>query len=199
MDTTMIKLVAATQNAHKLVEFRRILEPLGYRVLSQAEADVDIDVEETGTTFAENASLKAEAIFRAAGLPTIADDSGLEVDYLGGEPGIYSARFGGPGLTDRDKCTLILQRLRDVPKDKRTARFVSAIHLILSETDRRTYIGTCEGFIGWEMLGDNGFGYDPIFMVSDTDSFAALSGEEKDQLSHRGAALRKMEEDLKGI
>ena len=193
MDTTMIKLVAATQNAHKLVEFRRILEPLGYRVLSQAEADVDIDVEETGTTFAENASLKAEAIFRAAGLPTIADDSGLEVDYLGGEPGIYSARFGGPGLTDRDKCTLILQRLRDVPKDKRTARFVSAIHLILSETDRRTYIGTCE------MLGDNGFGYDPIFMVSDTDSFAALSGEEKDQLSHRGAALRKMEEDLKGI
>ncbi|WP_077534507.1 RdgB/HAM1 family non-canonical purine NTP pyrophosphatase [Massiliimalia massiliensis] len=195
----MIKLVAATQNAHKLVEFRRILEPLGYRVLSQAEADVDIDVEETGTTFAENASLKAEAIFRAAGLPTIADDSGLEVDYLGGEPGIYSARFGGPGLTDRDKCTLILQRLRDVPKDKRTARFVSAIHLILSETDRRTYIGTCEGFIGWEMLGDNGFGYDPIFMVSDTDSFAALSGEEKDQLSHRGAALRKMEEDLKGI
>lgn len=195
----MIKLVAATQNAHKLVEFRRILEPLGYRVLSQAEADVDIDVEETGTTFAENASLKAEAIFRAAGLPTIADDSGLEVDYLGGEPGIYSARFGGPGLTDRDKCTLILQRLRDVPKDKRTARFVSAIHLILSETDRRTYIETCEGFIGWEMLGDNGFGYDPIFMVSDTDSFAALSGEEKDQLSHRGAALRKMEEDLKGI
>lgn len=195
----MIKLVAATQNAHKLVEFRRILEPLGYRVLSQAEADVDIDVEETGTTFAENASLKAEAIFRAAGLPTIADDSGLEVDYLGGEPGIYSARFGGPGLTDRDKCTLILQRLRVVPKDKRTARFVSAIHLILSETDRRTYIGTCEGFIGWEMLGDNGFGYDPIFMVSDTDSFAALSGEEKDQLSHRGAALRKMEEDLKGI
>lgn len=195
----MIKLVAATQNAHKLVEFRRILEPLGYRVLSQAQADVDIDVEETGTTFAENASLKAEAIFRAAGLPTIADDSGLEVDYLGGEPGIYSARFGGPGLTDRDKCTLILQRLRDVPKDKRTARFVSAIHLILSETDRRTYIGTCEGFIGWEMLGDNGFGYDPIFMVSDTDSFAALSGEEKDQLSHRGAALRKMEEDLKGI
>lgn len=195
----MIKLVAATQNAHKLVEFRRILEPLGYRVLSQAEADVDIDVEETGTTFAENASLKAEAIFRAAGLPTIADDSGLEVDYLGGEPGIYSARFGGPGLTDRDKCTLILQRLREVPKDKRTARFVSAIHLILSETDRRTYIGTCEGFIGWEMLGDNGFGYDPIFMVSDTDSFAALSGEEKDQLSHRGAALRKMEEDLKGI
>ena len=195
----MIKLVAATQNAHKLVEFRRILEPLGYRVLSQAQADVDIDVEETGTTFAENASLKAEAIFRAAGLPTIADDSGLEVDYLGGEPGIYSARFGGPGLTDRDKCTLILQRLRVVPKDKRTARFVSAIHLILSETDRRTYIGTCEGFIGWEMLGDNGFGYDPIFMVSDTDSFAALSGEEKDQLSHRGAALRKMEEDLKGI
>ncbi|WP_324612348.1 RdgB/HAM1 family non-canonical purine NTP pyrophosphatase [Massiliimalia timonensis] len=194
----MIKLVAATKNAHKLIEFRRILEPLGYEVLSQADVDTDIDVEETGTTFAENAALKAEAIFRATGLATIADDSGLEVDFLDGAPGIYSARFGGPGLIDRDKCLLILKKMEGVPKEKRSARFVSAIHLILGETDRRSYLGTCEGFIGDKMVGENGFGYDPIFMVNDTDSFATLSGEEKDRLSHRGRALKMMEEDLKG-
>ncbi len=124
----MVKLVAATKNAHKLIEFRRILEPLGYEVLSQAEVKTDIDVDETGATFAENAALKAETIFRATGLATIADDSGLEVDFLDGAPGIYSARLGGPGLT----------------------------------------------------------------------SFATLSGEEKDRLSHRGRALKMMEEDLKG-
>ena len=193
-----MKLVAATQNAHKLVEFRRILEPFGYEVLSQADAGVDLEVEETGTTFAENAALKAQAVFRATGLPTVADDSGLEVDALGGEPGIYSARFGGPGLTDRDKCRLILERLDGLPKEQRTARFVSAICLILDGSDQRNYLGVCEGWIGTRMLGENGFGYDPIFMVGDGESFATLSGEEKDRLSHRGRALEQMEEDLKG-
>ena len=194
-----MKLVAATQNAHKLVEFRRILEPFGYEVLSQADAGVDLEVEETGTTFAENAALKAQAVFRATGLPTVADDSGLEVDALGGEPGIYSARFGGPGLTDRDKCRLILERLDGLPKEQRTARFVSAICLILDGSDQRNYLGVCEGWIGTRMLGENGFGYDPIFMVGDGESFATLSGEEKDRLSHRGRALEQMEEDLKGM
>ena len=194
-----MKLVAATQNAHKLVEFRRILEPFGYEVLSQADAGVDLEVEETGTTFAENAALKAQAVFRATGLPTVADDSGLEVDALGGEPGIYSARFGAPGLNDRDKCRLILERLDGLPKEQRTARFVSAICLILDGSDQRNYLGVCEGWIGTRMLGENGFGYDPIFMVGDGESFATLSGEEKDRLSHRGRALEQMEEDLKGM
>jgi XTP/dITP diphosphohydrolase len=193
-----MKLVAATKNEHKLVEFRRILEPLGYEVCSQADLSVDIDVEETGKTFVENAALKARAIYRATGCPTISDDSGLEVDYLNGEPGVYSARYGGPNATDRDKCELILQKLSGVPKEKRTARFVSAIVLILNENDERCFLGTCEGWIGEAMLGDNGFGYDPIFMVSDRDSFATLSGEQKDALSHRGNALKQLEENLKG-
>ena len=193
----MIQLVAATKNAHKLIEFRRILEPLGYEVLSQEQVQVDLDVEETGSTFMENAALKAQAIFHATGLPTIADDSGLEVDYLNGAPGIYSARFGGEDLSDQDKCNLILEKMKSVPKEKRTARFISAIYLILSDKDKRSYLGVCEGFIGNGMLGENGFGYDPIFMVDDTDSFATLSGEQKDALSHRGKALKKMEENLK--
>lgn len=193
-----MQLVAATKNEHKLIEFRRILEPFGFEVLSQSDVDVDLDVAETGTTFAENAALKAQAVFRATGLPTVADDSGLEVDALDGAPGIYSARFGGPGLTDRDKCLLILEKLDGLPKEQRTARFVSAICLILGEGDQRNYLGTCEGWIGTEILGENGFGYDPIFMVDDKDSFATLTGAEKDRISHRGRALEQMEEDLKG-
>lgn len=193
-----MQLVAATKNEHKLIEFRRILEPFGFEVLSQSDVDVDLDVAETGTTFAENAALKAQAVFRATGLPTVADDSGLEVDALDGAPGIYSARFGGPGLTDRDKCLLILEKLDGLPKEQRTARFVSAICLILGEGGQRNYLGTCEGWIGTEILGENGFGYDPIFMVDDKDSFATLTGAEKDRISHRGRALEQMEEDLKG-
>lgn len=193
-----MKLVVATKNQHKLVEFKRILEPLGYEVLSQADLSVDIEVEETGTTFAQNAALKARAIYQATGYVTVADDSGLEVDYLDGAPGVYSARFGGPDATDRDKCEMILERLQGVPKDQRSARFVSAIDIILGDEDERCFIGTCEGVIGEKILGDNGFGYDPIFMVSDHDSFATLSGEQKDALSHRGNALKQLEENLKG-
>lgn len=191
-----MKLVIATKNAHKLIEMKRILEPLGYEVLSQADVNVDVDVEETGTTFEENAALKAQAIYRATGMITLADDSGLEVDYLGGEPGIYSARYGGSGKDDKDRCRLVLERLSGVPKEKRTARFVCVIHLIFSENDQRTYRGECEGWIGEDFVGDNGFGYDPIFMVNDHESFATLDGVKKDALSHRGRALAKLEQDL---
>lgn len=192
-----MKLVAATKNAHKLTEFRRILEPLGYEVLSQADVHVDIDVEETGTTFEENAALKARAIYKATGLVTVADDSGLEVDALGGEPGVYSARYGGAGKNDKDRCQLVLEKLDDLPRERRTARFVCVIHMVLSDSDERSYRGECEGFIGTDFLGDNGFGYDPIFMVSATESFATLDGTQKDAMSHRGHALKKMEADLK--
>lgn len=193
----VMKLVVATKNAHKLIEFKRILEPLGYEVLSQADVSLDIDVEETGTTFEENSMLKAEAIFKATGLITIADDSGLEVDYLNGEPGIYSARYGGGNRNDRERCELLLENLAGVPKEERTARFVSVISMVFSDTDKRSWRGECEGFIGFDFVGDNGFGYDPIFMVSDTESFATLDGVKKDAVSHRGNALRKMEQDLK--
>lgn len=192
-----MKVVIATKNQHKLLEFKRILQPLGYEVLSQKDVGVDIDVEETATTFYGNARLKAKAIYEITKMITIADDSGLEVDYLNGEPGVYSARYGGQGKTDKDRCNLILEKLKNVPKEKRTARFVCAIYMILSEKDERLYEGLCQGYIGYDFNGDNGFGYDPIFMVNDKDSFATLKGKEKDKLSHRGQALQKMQQDLK--
>lgn len=192
-----MKLIAATQNQHKLTEFKRILEPFGYEVLSQAEVALDLDVEETGTTFEENARLKAKAIFDATGLTTISDDSGLEVDALNGEPGVYSARFGGPGLNDYDRCVLLLDRLDGVEQEKRTARFVCVIHIIFDTGAEQHFRAACEGFIGNRMFGDNGFGYDPVFMVTEEDSFATLDGAKKDAVSHRGQALRALEEYLK--
>lgn len=193
-----MKLIVATKNAHKLVEFKRILTTLGYEVLSQADVDVDVDVEETGTTFEENSRLKAKAIFDATGMTTVADDSGLEVDYLNGEPGIYSARYGGEGKSDRDRCELVLEKLTGVPKEERTARFVCVIHMIFATGEEKSYRGECEGYIGTDFVGDNGFGYDPIFMVNEEESFATLDGVKKDAVSHRGRALKKMEADLKG-
>lgn len=192
-----MKLIVATNNAHKVVEFRRILEPLGFDVISQKEAGITIDVEETGTTFEENAMLKAQGVYELSGCPTVADDSGVEVDYLDKAPGIYSARYGGPGKTEREKCELLLKELDGVPDAQRTARFVSAIAVIFSDSDRRTFLGRCEGKIGTAIKGENGFGYDPIFMVSESDSFATLSEQEKDRISHRGNALRKMEQSIK--
>lgn len=191
-----MKMVLATKNEHKLVEFKRILEPLGYEVLSQADVNVDIDVDETGSTFEENSALKARAIYKETGLITIADDSGLEVDYLNKEPGVYSARYGGAGKTDKDRCELVLSKLDGVPKQQRTARFVCVIHIVLSDTDQRSFRGESQGYIATDFVGDNGFGYDPIFMVDDTYSFATLAGEQKDAISHRGNALKKLEQSL---
>lgn len=192
-----MKVVIATKNNHKLREFKRILTPLGYEVLSQQDVKIDIDVEENADTFEGNSMLKAKAIYNATKMITIADDSGLEIDYLNGEPGVYSARYGGEGKNDKDRCNLVLQKLKGVSKEKRNARFVCAISMILSENDVRTYKGVCNGYIADDFVGDNGFGYDPIFMVNDKDSFATLDGIEKDKLSHRGKALRLLEEDLK--
>lgn len=193
-----MKLIAATNNAHKVVEFKRILEPLGFTVLSQKEAGIHVEAEETGTTFEENAYLKAKAVYDASGLPTVADDSGIVVDALDGAPGVYSARYGGPGLNDVDRYEKLLHEMEGVPDAKRTARFVCAISLVLSPDKVFSFTGVCEGKIGHGPRGENGFGYDPIFMVGEK-STAELSSEEKDKISHRGQALRKMEQMLSAM
>ena len=193
-----MKLIAATNNAHKVVEFKRILEPLGCTVLSQKEAGIHVEAEETGTTFEENAYLKAKAVYDASGLPTVADDSGIAVDALNGAPGVYSARYGGPSLNDVDRYEKLLHEMDGVPDEKRTARFVCAISLILSSDQVFGFTGVCEGKIGYGPRGENGFGYDPIFMVGDK-STAELLPEDKDKISHRGQALRKMEQMLSAM
>lgn len=189
-----MKLIVATNNAHKLVEFGRILAPLGIEVHSQKEYCPDLDVEETGITFAANARLKAEAVYKATGLMAVADDSGLCVDALDGAPGVYSARYAGENATDAQKIEKLLDEMKDVPEEKRTARFVSAICCIgpdlLLECE-----GVCEGTIGYECRGEGGFGYDPIFYV-DGRSYSEMSGEEKDAISHRGRALRLFYEEM---
>ncbi len=191
-----MKLVVATNNQHKLVEFRRILEPIGFEVLSQKEAGVSVNPDENGTTFAENAKIKALAVFEACGLPSVADDSGLCVDAMNGAPGVYSARYLGEDTAQEIKNNGILKELEGVTEEKRGAQFVSAICCVLSSDDIVECEGACYGSIGYEPLGEGGFGYDPIFMVNGR-SYSQLSGEEKDAISHRGVALRKLHDILK--
>lgn len=191
-----MKVILASNNRHKLLEIKNILSPLGYDVISQSDAGCTIDVEETGSTFEENAALKAQAVYDMTGLPVISDDSGLEVDYLGGAPGVYSHRYAGENATDADRCAKLLSELEGVEKSRRTARFVCVLCFI-DENGKKTVIrGTCEGFIGTEPLGENGFGYDPVFMYG-TRSFAELSAEEKNSVSHRADALTKFSEEIK--
>ncbi len=198
-----MKFIIATNNAKKLIEMERILQPLGIEAVSAKEAGVVLDeVDETGTTFAENAFLKANAAFEKTGMPAVADDSGICVDALGGKPGIFSARYC-PALcvTDEDRTQRILDELQGVPDDRRGAHYTCAICCILPDGSRIEIEETCEGKIGYEFIGDGGFGYDPIFWQGDK-TFAQLSAEEKDKVSHRGKALRalkqKLEEYLKG-
>lgn len=186
-----MRLVAATGNPNKLREFRRILAPLGIEVLSPREMGAAADAEETGATFAENARIKARALFEQVGLPVVADDSGLCVDALGGRPGVLSARYQGEDATYGEKMAALLEEMKGVPREKRTARFVCAIHCILDENTALDCEGTCEGEIGFAPSGDGGFGYDPLFLA-DGVSFASLPGEKKDALSHRGRALRRL-------
>ncbi|ADU25908.1 RdgB/HAM1 family non-canonical purine NTP pyrophosphatase [Ethanoligenens harbinense] len=189
--------VAATGNAHKLTEIRRILAPLGHDVISQREAGVACDPEETGATFAENARIKAEAVCKAAGRPAVADDSGLCVDALDGAPGVYSARYAGAHATDDDRIAKLLAALSGVPEEKRTARFVSAICCLFPDGREIAVEGVCEGRVAFAKDGTDGFGYDPVFIEAESGkTFAALSGEEKDACSHRGRALRALAEAL---
>lgn len=205
-----MKICAATGNAGKLRELRRILEGQGHQVVSQKELGITIEPDETGTTFKENALIKAKTICAASGLPTIADDSGLCVDVLGGAPGVYSARYCGHHGDDEANNDKLLEAMRDVPAGQRGAKFVSAVCLILPDGRQLTCVGECPGSIAFERLcGDYGFGYDPLFIPeqcgvgrresrSNTEgrSYAQLTPDEKDAISHRGNALAKLESQL---
>lgn len=191
-----MKLVLASKNQKKLKEMNEILSALGMEVISEAEAGVDVDVEETGTTFAGNARLKAEAVCQAAGLPAIADDSGLCVDALNGAPGVYSARYGGEGLDDVARYQLLLENMRG--QLDRKCRFVSAICCAFPNGDVVEAEGECSGTLAYAPRGEGGFGYDPIFFVpAMKKTFAELTAEEKHAISHRGNALKKFQEELK--
>ena len=200
----MDKIIFATGNAHKMVEIHMILKDLGVEILSQAEAGIHADVVEDGSTFEENALIKATRIREAAAARpeyknavVLADDSGLEIDYLNKEPGIYSARYMGEDTSYDIKNQALLDRLEGVPDEKRTARFVCAIAAALPDGTTEVVRGTMEGIIGHEIAGENGFGYDPIFFLPEYGCTSAeLSPEKKNELSHRGEGLRKMREIL---
>lgn len=191
----------ATNNKKKLKEIQRILDAFGHQAKTLAELGIDVEIEENGTTFAENALIKAKAIADICGMPSISDDSGLEVDALGGEPGVYTARYAsvnGEHPTDDENIDKLLKNMEGVPQRQRTARFVSAVCLYIPGENggtEYTKVGTCEGWIGYERLGTDGFGYDPVFMVGQR-SYAQMSAEEKDAISHRGKALRMLEEEI---
>lgn len=184
-------LLIATYNPGKVSEIADLLGGLNCQVIGFADLqEAPLQVEETGTTFAENALLKAEQYHQLTGLPTLADDSGLVVDALNGEPGVYSARYGGEGLTNADQIKLLLEKMKNVPAEKRTARFVCSIALF-GENLKQIFEGRCEGSITQNSRGSGGFGYDPIFLDAETGrTFAELSREEKAVRSHRGKALR---------
>ena len=190
-----MKLVLASKNAHKLTEMRDILSQLGVEVVLESDVGVDVDVEETGETFEENAFLKARAVMEASGLPAIADDSGLCVDAMNGGPGGYSARFGGEGLTDPERYRLLLDMMRG--QLDRRCRFVSCICCCFPGGDTLTARGECEGTLAYAPKGPDGFGYDPVFFVPGMKkTFAEMSPEEKNAVSHRGAALRQFRQKL---
>ena len=186
-------LLIGTNNAHKVTELRRILGEADVTLLTPADAGIEIEVEETGETFEENARLKARAFCVASGLPSLADDSGIEVDALGGRPGVRSARYGGDGLDDADRTQLLLDELADVPEEQRTCRY--CVVLVLARPDGSEVIadGACEGRAAYAPVGENGFGYDPIFYVPRFGrTMAQLDPAEKDAISHRGQAARRM-------
>ena len=192
------KIIFATGNEGKMKEVRMILKDLGLPVLSMKEAGVQADIVEDGTTFEENAKIKAVAVQKLTGALVLADDSGLEIDYLNKEPCIYSARYMGEDTPYSVKNANLISRLAGVPDEQRTARFVCAIAAAFPDGEVLTTRGTIEGIIGYEERGENGFGYDPIFYLPEyKKSTAELSPEEKNALSHRGRALRQMEEELR--
>lgn len=195
-----MELLIATNNKGKVREIKEILKGLDMEVFSLADKGIDVDVVEDGTTFEENSMKKASEIFKIANCITVADDSGLEVDALDGAPGVYSARYAGEGATDEEKYTKLLNELKDVPDEKRTARFVSVVAVILPDGTKTTLRGECEGIITKEPCGNGGFGYDPVFFVPELNkTFSEVTLEEKNQISHRGKAFKKLREYLEKI
>lgn len=192
-----MKVYIATKNQKKLVELKRILEPMGFDVLCIKDLDFDIpEVEETGTTFEENALLKAHSGLEHTGYISVADDSGICVDYLDGAPGIFSARYSGENGTDETNNQKLLNELKDVPYGQRTAYYVAAIACVFPDGREFTVRGECHGHIDFEPHGNGGFGYDPLF-VSEVGCFGEITAEEKDKVSHRGKALKLFKEELK--
>ncbi len=195
-----MKIIFATGNQGKLREVRAIVADLGIEVESMKDAGIDVDIVEDGKTFAENALIKARTVCKACGEVTMSDDSGLEIDALGGEPGIYSARYMGEDTSYHIKNMNLVERLEGVPDEKRTARFVCAIACVFPDGRELICRETFEGRIGYEEKGENGFGYDPIFYVPEKGCYSAeLSPEEKNAISHRGKALRAMRAKLEEI
>ena len=191
-----MKYIIATHNAHKLAEIARILAPLGIEAVTDRDLGIELpEVDETGTTFAENAYLKAASACEFSGLPAIADDTGLAVDALGGEPGVYCARYGGDGLDDNDRNNLLLKNMVNIPVGQRQAQFVSAVCCVFPNGDTLRTEGIVRGEIGFAAKGENGFGYDPLFYVGDRTT-AEMSAQEKDAISHRGQALTAFAAEL---
>ena len=192
----MKQVVIATKNKGKVKDFEALFAPLGYEVVTMFDVAPDLEIEETGTTFEENAVLKAETLAKQLNKIVIADDSGLAVDALNGEPGVYSARYAGDH-DDEANIVKVLEKLQGVPTEKRTARFCCALAIAGPNMETTTLFGTCEGVILEEKRGTNGFGYDPIFFVQALNrAMAELSPEEKGSISHRGNAIRQLKEKL---
>jgi len=192
-----MKFLIATHNQKKKQELQRILLPLGIEIKTADDLNINLsEVDETGTTFEENALLKAKSGCEESGLPTIADDSGLCVDSLGGAPGVYSARYAGEHGNDDKNITKLLEALKDVDEKDRTARFVCAACCAFPDGTQITVRGECEGIIAFERKGNGGFGYDPVFLVGD-NSFGEISADEKDKISHRSKALGALADELR--
>ncbi len=194
-----MRYIMATHNQDKIIEMSRILQPLGIEAVTDRDLGLELpEVDETGTTFAENAYLKAASACAFTGLPAIADDSGIVVDALNGAPGVYSARYGGEGLNDKDRNRLLLSELDGVPPEKRTAHYACAICCVFPDgREPITAEGEMHGVIAFDERGEAGFGYDPLFLVGEK-TVAQMTAEEKDRISHRGNALRVFRDILKG-
>ena len=186
-----MKVILASKNPHKLTELSAILSQHGFEIALESEYGLDIDVDETGTTFEENSLLKAEAVMKASGLPVLADDSGLMVDALDGAPGVYSARYGHKS-SDGERTAFLLENMKDVPDDKRTAKFVCVITCLWPDGRKIVARGECPGVITREVHGKNGFGYDPVFYLPELGmTYAELPSEQKNAISHRARALQE--------
>lgn len=186
-----MEIILATNNKNKVREISQKLKPFNIKVISQEEAGCNIEVEETSKTLKGNAELKAETIYKILGKPVIADDSGLEIDALNGEPGVYSKRYAGPNATDKERIEKVLNLMKDVEDNKRTAKIKCDICYIDNEAQKHFFEGICNVKITKEPIGSNGFGYDPIIMYNNR-TFAQIPEEEKNKISHRGKAIEKL-------
>ena len=194
------RLLIGTNNAHKVREMVRLLDGAGWDALTPRELGIALEVVEDGATFEANALIKARAFAAASGLPTLADDSGIEVDALGGRPGVHSARYGGPGLSDEERTALLLDEMAAVPDGRRGCRYVAVLALAWPGGRAETFSGTCEGEVARAPAGDGGFGYDPVFYVPSAErTVAQMDAADKDAFSHRGAAARLARERLVAV